>query len=191
MPYNPEVNGLVERNNRSILKGSCAMLHDQKMPKFLWAEATNTTIYIQNRLPHQALDNKTPEEVFAGVKPDIGHLRIFRCPVYFHVPKDKRNKLEATGRKGTFRIYISGQRKVEVSRDVTFDEDAALRKARDLPPPLPAKDKSDDMDIPEGPSLPESEKDIVDDPMEPMDPLDPPLGDPPTRKIPLWIKGTL
>ena len=24
------------------------MLHDQKLPKFLWGEATNTTVYVQN-----------------------------------------------------------------------------------------------------------------------------------------------
>jgi len=65
------------------------MLHDQKLSKFLWGEATNTTVYVQNRVPHQALDNKTPEEVFTGVKPDIGLLMIFGCPIYFHVPKDE------------------------------------------------------------------------------------------------------
>ena len=89
-------------------------------------------------MPHQALDNKTPEEVFTRVNPDVGHLCIFGCPVYFHVPKDKRNKLEATGRKGTFvrycenskafRIYIPSQRKVEISRDVIFNENSSLEK---------------------------------------------------------------
>ena len=67
------------------------------------------------------------------------------------MPKDKRNKLEATGRKGTFvgycensKAYIPGQGKVEISRDVTFDEDATLGKARDLPsPPLPKKENDD------------------------------------------------
>ena len=47
------------------------------------------------------------------------------------------------------------------------------------------------MDILAGPSMPESETDIVDDPMEPMDPLDPPLSDPPTRKRPLWLLDNL
>eukprot|EP00253_Pinus_taeda_P025730 PITA_25730 len=151
----------------SIVEAARAMLYDQKLPKFTWVEATNNTVYVQNRLPHQALDNKTPKEVFSGVKLDIGHLRILGCPVYFHVPKDKRNKLEAIGRK-----------------------DTALRKARDLPPPTPPEDNSDKMNILEGPFVPESKKDIVDDPMEPMDPLDPPC-DPPTRKRPLWLKDTL
>ena len=65
-----------------------------------WAEASNTIVYIQNRCPHSHLDNKTPEEAFSGKKPDISHLRIFGCPVYVHVPKEKRTKLEPSRRKG-------------------------------------------------------------------------------------------
>lgn len=32
----------------------------------------------------------------------------------------------------TFIIYISGQRKIEFSRDVNFNEDVSLGKVRDL-----------------------------------------------------------
>lgn len=130
-------------------------------------------------MPHQDLENKTHEEIFIGIKPDISHLHVFGCPIYFHV--DKRNKLEAKIRKFTFvgycenykayRIYIPGQRKVEISRDVTFDEDESLEKAGDLPPPPPPKEENDDWDILDGPSMPES--DMVVDPMEPMDMSDP------------------
>ena len=137
MPYTPEQNGVAKRKNRSIIEVARAMLYDQKLPKFLWGEATNIAIYVQNRVPHQALDNKTPEEVFTSVKPDVGHLHIFGCPVYFHVPKDKRNTLESTGRKGTFvgycenskafRIYIPHQRKVEISRLIWKVEDGYFR----------------------------------------------------------------
>jgi hypothetical protein len=35
-----------------------------------------------------------PEEDFIGVKPKVGHVRIFGCPVYIHVPKEKRIKLD-------------------------------------------------------------------------------------------------
>ena len=89
---------------------------------------------------HQALDNETPKEVFTSVKPNVFHICIPGCPIYFHVPKDKRKKLEVTGRIGSFvgycenskalGIYILGQRKVEISRNVTFDEDATLGKAK-------------------------------------------------------------
>ena len=82
----------------------------------------------------------TLEETFTNVKPKVGHLRIFGCPVYIHVPKEKRTKLEPSGKKGTFvgcsesskayRIYILGSRQIEVSRDVTFEEEMAVRKGR-------------------------------------------------------------
>ena len=38
-----------------------------------------------------------------------------------------------------YRIYVPSQREVEISDDVTFDEDVALRKISNLP--LPRKDK--------------------------------------------------
>jgi hypothetical protein len=52
----------------------------------------------------------------------------------------ERDKLEPSGKKGifvgycevskAFRIYISGHRHIEISRDVTFDEEATLKKSR-------------------------------------------------------------
>ena len=119
-----------------------AMLCDQGLPKFLWGEVVNTVVYIQNRCPHFALDSKTPEEVFSGKKLDVSHFRVFGCLIYFHVPKEKRSKLDASGKKGIFvgysetleayRVYVLGQREVEICHDVTFDEDASLRKVINL-----------------------------------------------------------
>ena len=78
----------------------------------------------------------TPKEAFTDVKPEVGHLRIFSCPVYIHAPKDKRTKLEPSGKKGTFmgysesskayRIHILGSRQIELSRDVIFEEEMAI-----------------------------------------------------------------
>ena len=42
----------------------------------------------------------TLEEAFSAKKPNMENLRIFGCPVYSHIPKDKRNKLEPSGRRG-------------------------------------------------------------------------------------------
>jgi hypothetical protein len=66
----------------------------------LWAEAAMTTVYVQNRLSHSALGLKTPEEMFTGKKLEVSHLKIFGCPVFIHIPKEKRNKLEPSGKKG-------------------------------------------------------------------------------------------
>eukprot|EP00253_Pinus_taeda_P032374 PITA_32374 len=90
VPYNPQQNGVAERKNRSIIGAAKAMLHDQGLPLFLWAEACNTAVYLQNRSPHRALGHMTPEEAFSGKKPDIGHLHIFGCITYSYIPKEKR-----------------------------------------------------------------------------------------------------
>jgi hypothetical protein len=84
--YNPQQNGVTERKHRAIVGATKAMLYDQDLPGFLWAEACNTAVYIQNRSPHRVLRRKTPEEVFTGKKPKVGHFSIFGCLVYCHVP---------------------------------------------------------------------------------------------------------
>jgi hypothetical protein len=106
----------------------------------LWAEAARTTIYVQNRLSHSALGFKTPEEMFTRKKPEVSHLKMFGCSVFVHIPKEKRTKLDPSGKKGifvgycavskAFRIYIPGYHHIEINRDVTFDEDAALKRSR-------------------------------------------------------------
>jgi len=103
--YTPEQNGVAKRKNCTIIEATQAMLHDQGLLKFLWGEAVNTVVYVQNRCPHQVLDFKAPAEVFTSKKTDVSHFRIFGCPVYCHVPKEKRNKLDAFGKKGTFVGY--------------------------------------------------------------------------------------
>jgi hypothetical protein len=69
-----------------------------------------TSIYVQNHSPHQILENITPEEAFTKVKLEIGHFRIFGFQVYLDVPKEKRSKLEPSGRKGTFVGYIESSK---------------------------------------------------------------------------------
>jgi hypothetical protein len=114
------------------------MIHDQDLHICLWAEVAMAIVYVQNRLPHSALGFKTAEEMFTRNKPEVSHLKIFDCLVFTHIPKEKRNKLDPSGKKGifvgycevskAFRIYILGQHHIEISRDVNFDQDAALKK---------------------------------------------------------------
>jgi hypothetical protein len=86
----------------TICEAAKAMMFDQDLPNSLWVEATGTTVYILNRCPHTILKDKTLEESFIGKKPEVGHLRIFGCPVYIHVPKEKRTKMEPSCKKGIF-----------------------------------------------------------------------------------------
>ena len=53
--------------------------------------------------------------------------------MYIHVPKEKRTKLDRSGRKGVFvgysdtskayRIYFPGFKKIDINKDVTFIEE--------------------------------------------------------------------
>ena len=55
--------------------------------------------------------------------------------MYIHIPKEKRTKLDPSGKKGIFvgysesskayRIYFPGYKKIDISKDATFDEDTA------------------------------------------------------------------
>jgi hypothetical protein len=106
----------------------------------LWVEVAMEAIYVQNILSHSALGFETPEEMFTGKNLEVSHLKIFGYPVFIHIPKEKRNKLEPSGKKGmfvgycevskAFRIYIPGHHHIKISRDVTFDEEATLKKSR-------------------------------------------------------------
>jgi transposase InsO family protein len=139
-PYNPQQNDVAEWKNRTILEAVKTMIHDQDLPMCLWAEVAMAAVYVHNRLSHSALGLKTPEEMFTGKKPEVSHLKIFGCPVFIHIPKEKRNKLDPSGKKGifvgycevskAFRIYIPGQHHIDISRDVTFEEDAVLKKSK-------------------------------------------------------------
>ena len=88
VPYTPKQNGVVERKNRSIVGAARVMLHDQSLPFFLWDEARNTAVYLQNRSPHRAVGNKTPEDIFIGKKLEVSDFRIFGCLTYSHVPSN-------------------------------------------------------------------------------------------------------
>ena len=66
----------------------------------------------------------------------------------------------------SYKIYVLGQREVEICHDVSFDEDAALKKVRNLPSSKQDKEdeeagkqeasKDEPMPDVEGPMYPDS-----------------------------------
>jgi hypothetical protein len=57
--YNPHRNGIVERNNRSIIESVRDMIHDQEFPMFMWVEEFNTSVYVKSKSPHRILRDTT------------------------------------------------------------------------------------------------------------------------------------
>eukprot|EP00253_Pinus_taeda_P023761 PITA_23761 len=52
--YTPMQNGVVERNNRTIIKATHAMFHDQGLPKFLW-EKLPTSLCMFKQMPTSSI----------------------------------------------------------------------------------------------------------------------------------------
>jgi hypothetical protein len=106
---------------------------------FLWVEACNTVVFIQNKCLHKVLGRATPEEAFTGKKLDVSHFRIFGRLIYCHVPSESRKKLEPMTVKGIFvvysettkayRVYVPTLRRTMIRRDIRFEEGRALRKS--------------------------------------------------------------
>jgi hypothetical protein len=82
-----------------------SMIHDPYLPMHVWEETSGTTVYVKNKSPHHVLRNETPGEIFTSEKTKFIHLRVFGCPVYVHVPKEKRLKLDPLRNKGIFFGY--------------------------------------------------------------------------------------
>ena len=71
--------------------------------------------------------------------------------MYIHIPKEKRTKLDPLGKKGilvgysesskAYRIYFPGFKNIDISRDVTFDDDSAYNKSRNRPAEEPEETK--------------------------------------------------
>nr|GEZ70169.1 hypothetical protein [Tanacetum cinerariifolium]GEZ70204.1 hypothetical protein [Tanacetum cinerariifolium] len=74
-------NGIDERKNQTFNEAAKTMLADSLLPIPFWAEAVNTTCYVQNRVLVTKPHNKTPYELLHGRTPSIGFMRHFGCPV--------------------------------------------------------------------------------------------------------------
>ncbi|KAM2244430.1 hypothetical protein ACFXTI_005500 [Malus domestica] len=119
----------------TVVEMTKSMLHDKKMPLSFWGEAVNTSVYLLNRCPTEALEKKTNFEAFSGRKPSVKHLKVFRSICYAQIPSQLRHKLEINsikcilvgygGCENGYRLYNIESHKVIISRDVVFKENEA------------------------------------------------------------------
>ena len=129
-PKTPQLNGLVERMNRIIAEKVKCMISHSKLPKTFWGEAVKTAINLINLSPSRPLNGEIPEEVWSGKKASYGHLRVFGCKAFVHIPKYERAKLDAKAKEciylGSprdelgFKLWDPINKKIVQSRDVLF-----------------------------------------------------------------------
>lgn len=73
-PYAQDQDGVSERSIRTIIEKARTMIINANLPVHLWPEAMAAAVYIANRLPTKALDNKTSYEVWYKEQPDLSNL---------------------------------------------------------------------------------------------------------------------
>ena len=134
-PYSPDMNGGCEVWNRVIVQTASAMLHTALLPLSFWGQAVLCATYLLNRSPTKGLQLKqTPFEALYHQKPYLGHIRIWGCRAYAHIPKEqKRKKWDSHCREcllmgfydseNVFKLYDINANSIIKVRDVVFFED--------------------------------------------------------------------
>ncbi|KAD7477708.1 hypothetical protein E3N88_00844 [Mikania micrantha] len=127
----PQQNGVAERRNRTLIEAARTMLSESKLPIFFWAEAVNTTCYVQNRALLNKRHQKTPYEILFNQKPKVGHFKSFGCPCTLlhtepnHKFDDKADECYFVGyssEKVAYRVYNKKTRMIVESYYIDWQE---------------------------------------------------------------------
>ncbi|GJV10282.1 putative ribonuclease H-like domain-containing protein [Tanacetum coccineum] len=111
----PQQNGVAERRNMTLIEAAKTMLADSKLPTIFWAEAVNTTCYVQNK-----------------VTPTLSFMRPFGCLVTILNTVDHLGKFDGKADEGffvgyslnskAFKVFNSKTRIVEENLHIRFSE---------------------------------------------------------------------
>nr|GFC57866.1 integrase, catalytic region, zinc finger, CCHC-type, peptidase aspartic, catalytic [Tanacetum cinerariifolium] len=93
----PEQNGVVERQNRTLVEAARTMLSAAKIPLFFWAEAITTTCFTQNRSLVTPRHEKTPYHIINDEKPSIKFFHIFGSICYIVRDGENLDKMNEKG----------------------------------------------------------------------------------------------
>ena len=183
----PQLNGIAECLNRTLLERIRAFTHTSGLPKLLWGEALRHATWLKNRTATRALDGKMPFEALYGRPLDLSALRTWGFPVLVH--STDGSKLHARAREARWlgldvdakahRVYWPGLGNVTVEWNVYFGTSAQLKGEEEyLPvagskqavaPPIPST--SLPLDTPEKPDTSTSAPAHIDKPKQHEEPL--------------------
>ena len=108
------------------------LIHSKYIPPYLWAEAVNCALYLQNRVPHKLVVGVTPFEALHGYKPNVSHLRVFGSKSWARIPLNKRRAFQAQSSEcillgyaedeKAYKLMLVATRRCFIERSVKFQE---------------------------------------------------------------------
>nr|GEW43283.1 copia protein [Tanacetum cinerariifolium] len=120
-PRTPKKNGIVERQNRTMVEAARTMRSASKLPLFLWAKAITTACYTQNRSIIIPRHENTPYHIINERKPSLKHHHIFGCTCY--LVRDGEN-LDKMKEKGDPCIFVGYSTTSNVSKSPALSDNS-------------------------------------------------------------------
>ena len=133
-PYTPQLNGVAERYNQTIMDRARCLLDEAQISKCYWPEVVKSAAYIGNRVLANTMEKKTPFELLYGNKPSINNLVLYGSLCYVRIPDEKRSdKFSQKGIQGKiigyddmgYRVLVDGS--VAVTRNEQIIDGNASR----------------------------------------------------------------
>ncbi|KAH0633397.1 hypothetical protein KY284_036183 [Solanum tuberosum] len=122
------------RKNQTVVERGRSMMQARGVPKYFWAEAVATALYMLNISPTKVVLNQTPYEAWRGNKPKVSHLHVFGRIVYSLVNSQARYKLDEKSKicifvgyntqSKAYKLYNPLSEKIVINRNVMLNEDA-------------------------------------------------------------------
>ena len=101
-PRTPQLNGVAERHNRTLLDMVRSMMSRASLPISFWGYALETAAHILNLVPTKKVA-KTPHEMWTGKVPKLDHIKIWGCEAF--VRCETHDKLEPRSERCIFIGY--------------------------------------------------------------------------------------
>ncbi|KAL8148288.1 hypothetical protein AgCh_005602 [Apium graveolens] len=128
----PQQNGVVERNNMTLIEAARTILDEAKLPTYFWVEAVQTTCFTQNATLINK-HGKTPYEMVKKNKPNLKYFHVFGCKCFvLKTHPEQLSKFNLKADEGifvgyplstkAFRVYNLRTRVVMESINVSFDD---------------------------------------------------------------------
>ena len=102
--YSPQMNGMAEHLNRTLVESARTMLQDSDLSQILWGESVLSACYYNNHRLH-SLTHDIPDSTFFNRKVNLRHLRVLGSLAYVSMPKRYRGKLNKNAQLGIFVGY--------------------------------------------------------------------------------------